>query len=675
MSEKTHVPLPEDGRTRVEVSRLWPELDGGRTPVRRVRGERLTVAANCVADGHDEVRAVLRYRPPAADGAPAAWLETPMRALGSDRFEGGFDIAVLGTYMYTVEAWIDRYATWRRDLERWAAAGEPLDGVCAEGALLVGAAAGAAQAGGAVADAASLRRLAEVVATAGDTAVQAARDDLAAALVERHLPRPHAGRYPGVLAVRVERERAGVGAWYEMFPRSAGPVPGVHGRLDRLEARLDYVAGMGFDVLYLPPVHPIGLTARKGRNNARTAGPGDVGSPWAVGAAEGGHTAVHPDLGGIAALRRLLVAARERGLEVALDVALQCAPDHPWVREHPEWFRHRPDGSIRYAENPPKRYQDIYPLDFECDAWESLWRAVRQVFAFWLDEGVRLFRVDNPHTKPVGFWRWLIADVQASCPDAVFLAEAFTRPALMYGLAKAGFSQSYTYFAWRTDRKELTDYVTELFHTEVREFFRPALWPNTPDILAANLQRGGRAAFAARFLLAATLGTAYGIYGPAFELGFDRSLGPGSEEYLHSEKYELRWWDVDDPGSLRPLITRVNAIRHDEAAFGVGSEVTVLPCDNPQLFAYARHAQGGAGAPCAIVVNLDPQAVQSGSVDVAPALVGVPAGAAVRACDLLSGEAYPWQAGANYVSLDPARAPAHILRLEPSAHAVPGGAP
>jgi starch synthase (maltosyl-transferring) len=474
----------------------------------------------------------------------------------------------------------------------------------------------------------------------------------------RHFP----SRYRRVLRVTVDRERARFSAWYEMFPRSASPEAGRHGTLADVEARLPYVAEMGFDVLYLPPIHPIGLTERKGPNNTIGGTAGDVGSPWAIGGPEGGHKAVHPELGTLQDFRRLVDAARSHGLEVALDVAFQASPDHPYLRDHLEWFRKRPDGSVQYAENPPKKYQDIYPLEFDNPEWRSLWKELRSVFEFWIDHGVRIFRVDNPHTKPFAFWEWVIAQVRGRHPDVIFLSEAFTRPKVMYRLAKLGFTQSYTYFAWRNEAWELKQYFTELTRTEVREFFRPNLWPNTQDILTETVQTGGRAGSALRFVLAATLAASYGIFGPAFELVETAPLTPGREEYLDSEKYQVRHWDLDRPGSLRPLIARVNRIRKEHPALQQDRTLRFLATDNQMLLAYAKTAPDGSD-PVVTVVNLDPRSRQAGWVEVPaePRAGHLP----YRVNDLLTDAWYWWRTdGWNYVELDPAVQPAHILRVE-----------
>jgi starch synthase (maltosyl-transferring) len=495
-----------------------------------------------------------------------------------------------------------------------------------------------------------------------ETRVQLALDEGVAALVARYPDRSRARRYERELRVTVDPPRARFSAWYEMFPRSAAAEPGKHGTFADCEARLPYIAEMGFDVLYLPPIHPIGRTHRKGRNNATTARPGDVGSPWAIGAEEGGHKSVHPLLGTLEDFRRLVARARERGIEVALDIAYQCSPDHPYVGKHPEWFRRRPDGSVQYAENPPKKYQDIYPFDFDTPAWRSLWEEFEGVVRFWIEQGVLTFRVDNPHTKALPFWEWLIQRIKRDHPEAIFLSEAFTRPKVMYALAKLGFTQSYTYFAWRNTKPELTQYFTELAQAPVREFFRPSLWPNTPDILTEYLQLGGRAAFMARLVLAATLGASYGIYGPAFELCENSPREPGSEEYLDSEKYQLRRWEIEREDSLKELIARVNRIRRENPALQSDRSLRFHTVDNEELICYSKSSAGGADI-IFIVVNLDPHHTQSGWVELPFDELGIDPDLPYQVHDLLGGARYLWHGRRNYVELDPRVVPAHIFRL------------
>ncbi|HZD55054.1 MAG TPA: alpha-1,4-glucan--maltose-1-phosphate maltosyltransferase, partial [Candidatus Aquicultoraceae bacterium] len=531
---------------RVVIEHVSPEIDEGRFPVKRTVGERVTVSADIFTDGHDEIAAVLRYR----NEGDAAWREVPLRETGNDRWTGSFPVGSPGRSLYTIAAWVNRFRTWRRDLAKKADAGQDVRVDLMAGAEMVGETAGRAKG---AARKVLLEAADALKAKTGEETGEAVRRALDESLLRRMEEHPDLGTatfYGKELPVTVDRERARYGAWYELFPRSCSPVPGEHGTFRDVAGRLPTIAAMGFDVLYLPPVHPIGRTHRKGRNNVTEPAPDDVGSPWAIGSEEGGHKAVHPALGTLEDFRSLLSKAGEYGIEIALDIAFQCSPDHPYVREHPEWFRRRPDGTVQYAENPPKKYEDIYPFDFETPDWPALWEELRSVVRFWIDQGVRIFRVDNPHTKPFAFWEWLIGGIREEFPETIFLSEAFTRPKVMYRLAKAGFSQSYTYFAWRNSKWELAGYFRELTETGVREYFRPNLWPNTPDILTEQLQFGGRPAFLARLVLAATLGASYGIYGPAYELCENRPVGPGKEEYLDSEKYAVRNWDIDRPDSL-----------------------------------------------------------------------------------------------------------------------------
>jgi starch synthase (maltosyl-transferring) len=579
------------------------------------------------------------------------WHEQPMTAVGNDVFGGEFRVTRLGSHLYTVHAWIDRFGSWSRDLAKRLDAGQDVTVDLEIGRRLVQAAATRATGADNVA-------LEGAVAALDEEALGAPL----AALMRRAAEREFAVELPVPLVVSVERERARFSTWYEMFPRSSGEVEGSHGTFADVEARLPYVASMGFDVLYLPPIHPIGMAYRKGPNNAAAAQPGDLGSPWAIGSAEGGHTAIQPDLGSFADFDRLVTRAAAHGLEIALDLAFQCAPDHPWVTEHPEWFRHRPDGTIQYAENPPKRYQDIYPLEFEAAEWPALWEALRDVVRFWAGHGVRIFRVDNPHTKPFAFWEWLIAEIRGEYPEMIFLAEAFTRPKVMYRLAKLGFTQSYTYFSWRNTAHELQEYVTELTATPVREYFRPNFWPNTPDILTEHLQTGGRPTFVSRLVLAATLSSSYGIYGPAFELGEHRALHPGSEEYLDSEKYQLRHWELDDSDSLRSLIAIVNAARRDNPALQRTVGVRFHDLGNPQLLAYSKTDETADNV-VICVVSLDGRNTQSGWLDLPLVELGIDPDRPFQVHDLLGGGRWVWHGPRNYVELDPFVVPAHILRV------------
>jgi starch synthase (maltosyl-transferring) len=641
--------------SRVVIEDVSPAVDGGRFPAKRVVGESVVVEATIFAEGHDALAARVRAR----RAGEADWHDTTMKALGNDRWTGTFTVEALGRSEFTVEAWVDRFGTWRRGLARKVEAGHDVSNELLEGAALLRAA--AARAGSA--PGAWLEARAEVLAGAAEPGVRAEAalaPELEAAMA-RHPDRDGGTELARPLPIDVEVERAAFGAWYECFPRSTSPDPGRPGTLRDLAAHLDYVVTMGFDVLYLPPVHPIGSAYRKGRNNTLVPEPGDPGSPWAIGAATGGHTAVHPELGTLADFDALVERAAELGLAVALDIAFQCAPDHPWVREHPEWFRHRPDGSIQYAENPPKRYQDIYPFDFEGDGWALLWAALRDVVLFWVGHGVTIFRVDNPHTKPFPFWEWLIAEVRARHPETVFLSEAFTRPAVMRRLAKVGFSQSYTYFTWRNTKAELTEYLTELTQTPVREYMRPNFFANTPDILHEYLQTGGRPAFQIRLVLAATLAASYGIYGPPFELCVGAAL-PGTEEYLDSEKYEVRHWALDRPDGLQGLVTRLNRARRDNPAFRHDRRLRFFPVDNEALIAYGKSTPDLSNV-VIMVVNLDPHHMQSGFLELPLDELGIDPTQSYQVDDLLGGARYLWQGPRNYVALDPAALPAHLFRV------------
>jgi starch synthase (maltosyl-transferring) len=640
----------------VVIESVQPEVDAGRFPAKRVTGDEVAVEADVFTDGHDLLACEVLYR---EEGA-AGWTAAPMELLANDRWRGAFTVARLGRYVFTVRGWVDHFATWRRGLEKKAAAGQDASVDLLAGSALVRAAAERASGP----DATKLAAAAAVLA--GDRPaperVERALDTALAELMARHPDRGEAATYDRELPIVVDRPRARFSAWYEMFPRSAAGEAGRHGTFKDCEALLPEIAGMGFDVLYLPPIHPIGRTHRKGPNNRPQAGPGDPGSPWAIGSAEGGHKAIHPELGTVQDFRRLVKRAAEHRLEVALDIAFQASPDHPWVQEHPSWFRWRADGTVQYAENPPKKYEDIYPFDFATEDWRALWDELKDVFVFWIRQGVRMFRVDNPHTKPFAFWEWLIGGVKRQHPDVIFLSEAFTRPKVMYRLAKLGFTQSYTYFAWRNQRREIEQYFTELTQPPVSEFFRPNLWPNTPDILTEHLQQGGLPAFRARLVLAATLGASYGVYGPAFELGEHRPREAGSEEYLDAEKYQLRRWERGAPHSLRGLITRINAIRRDQPALHADRGLHFHGVDNDHLICYSK-ATDDLSNVVLTVVNLDPARPQSGWVDLDESALGLEPGQPFEVHDLLDGARYSWQGRANYVALDPAARPAHVFEV------------
>jgi len=599
--------IPEALSRRVIIENVRPSVDSGRFPIKRTVGESVRVTADIFADGHDVIAAVVHH----GDDEIAM---TPV-APGTDEWTATFTVHAMGWDEFHVEAWVDRSLTWRRDLRLKEAAGQDVSVELLEGSL-----------GGFDDDA--------------PHSMARERDRSRSTVSE---PR----------RIWVDRERARYGAWYEMFPRSAGADPHRSGTFREASAELARIADLGFDVVYLPPIHPIGVSFRKGRNNSLTPAPDDPGSPWAIGSPAGGHTAVEPGLGTIDDFVAFRQESERLGMEVALDLAWQCSPDHPWVKEHPEWFRHRPDGTIKYAENPPKKYQDIYPLDFENEDWPSLWHALLDVTLFWIDHGVKIFRVDNPHTKTFGFWEWMIDQAHAQHPDVVFLSEAFTRPALMRYLAKAGFSQSYTYFTWRNTKQELTEYLTELTQSELREFLRPNLFANTPDILHAYLQHGGRPAFEARLILAATLGASYGIYS-GFELCESRAVAPGSEEYFDSEKYQFKKRDWAQPGNISELVCRVNRIRREHAALQSNESLRFHATDNDRIIAYSKETPDEF---IFVVVNLDPHHMQHGFVDF-PAPHD-----AVTIQDLVDEVHYTWHRGRNYVRFDPDIRQGHILWL------------
>ena len=662
---QAQAPATQTQALRAVVESVTPEIDAGRFPAKRTVGESVRVEADVFADGHDHVAADLLYRfaglasdAVAGAQAPGEWKRLPMTALGNDRWAAAFTVDELGFYEFTVEGWVDRFATYRDGLSKKFGAGQDVTTELTEIAQFLER---HAQAEEVRAFAARISPHSSSGAADADPGarVATALDNglLTAARADAGL-RHAVVRYERTLRVMVERERARFGAWYEMFPRSAGPDPARSATFDEAAERLPAIAAMGFDVVYLPPIHPIGTTARKGRNNTLTPAPDDPGSPWAIGSEAGGHTAVEPGLGSLDDFVRFVTRTRDLGMEVALDIAFQTSPDHPWVKEHPEWFRHRPDGSIKYAENPPKKYQDIYPLDFESPEWPALWAALRDVFLFWIERGVTIFRVDNPHTKAFRFWEWCIADLKSRYPETIFLSEAFTRPRVMHYLAKSGFSQSYTYFTWRNTKAELVDYFTELTQGPGREYMRPNLFANTPDILHDYLQRGGRPAFKVRLVLAATLGASYGIYS-GFELSENRAAKPGSEEYLDSEKYQFRQWNWDQPDTLAPMITLLNDARHTYRALQSDWSLRFHETDNDQIIAYSK--QDGRVAVLTIV-NLDYANMQHGWIRLP--LADWQQSGRIAAADLLTGESYTWTAEWNYVRLEPDTRPAHVLVIE-----------
>jgi len=649
------------GRVRAVVEGITPAVDAGRFPVKRILGDLVTVHARAFADGHDVVSARLLHR----HERDREWHTEPMSPLANDVFRGQFRVETLGRHVFTVCAWVDHVTTWQRAVARKHAAGRHLEVDFLHGAALGRRLAQHADA----ADAKTLIDWADAIVERSRTPAEryALSQNEALAEVARRCPDPGllATAEPPLVVV-VDAERARFSSWYELFPRSTSGEHGRHGTLADCAARLSYVADMGFDVLYLPPIHAIGRSERKGANNLPRGRDEDPGSPWAIGDDGLGHKSVHPALGTLEDFSRLVTRATDVGVAIALDLAFQCSPDHPYVREHPEWFLMRPDGTIQYAENPPKQYQDIYPFHFETDAWAALWDELKSIVEFWIDQGVHIFRVDNPHTKPFAFWEWLIADVKHRQPDVIFLSEAFARPNVMYRLAKLGFTQSYTYFTWRNTKHELTEYLRELTTPPVDDFLRASFWPNTPDILSEYLQMGGRPAFVIRLVLAATTSSSYGIYGPAFELMERTPREPGSEEYRDSEKYQLRHWDLERGDSLRDLITRINRIRQESPALQRNDELTFHSVANDALIAYSKSAPAlrEDGHEVVItVVNLDPHHHQSGWVELDLDVLGIEPNTPFQVHDLLSGARHLWNGARNFVALDPQHSPAHIFRV------------
>jgi starch synthase (maltosyl-transferring) len=639
---------------RVWIENVRPRVDCGEFPVKRTVGERVVVTADVLTDGHDRLAAVLRWR----RAGESAWREEPMQPLGNDVWQATFGIEVLERHEYTVAAWVDAFGSWREALQKKSAAAQDVASELECGAALIRLAARRAD----EPDRSALAALADELSSSAlqEERVERALGHDLLGLVLRWPDRTAETVHERVYGVDVHRERAGHGAWYELFPRSCSPEPGRHGTLRDAERRLPAVARMGFDVLYLPPIHPIGRVNRKGRDNRLECAPGDPGSPWAIGSSEGGHDALHPELGTLEDFERFRGAAEALGLELALDLAFQCAPDHPWVAAHPQWFHKRPDGTIQYAENPPKRYEDIYPLRFDGEDSRALWEELRRVVLVWCERGVRIFRVDNPHTKPLAFWQWLIPEIKRVHPETIFLSEAFTRPKVMYALAKVGFDQSYTYFTWRNTKPEIRAYLTELTGSEVREFFRPNFFANTPDILPEYLQFGGRAAFMTRLVLAATLGASYGIYS-GFEL-CESEARPGSEEYVDSEKYEIKHRDWDRPGNLREYITRMNTIRRENPALLSNAGLRFLESESEQILFYTKVDPGSTNV-VLVAVNLDPHHTHQGWVEVPIEDWGIGEQETYQVHDLIGTARYLWHGRRNPVRLDPQQSPAQVFKL------------
>jgi starch synthase (maltosyl-transferring) len=644
-----------EGRKRIVIENVRPEINSGAFLIKRVINEKVIVEADIFADGHDEISARLLYR----RGNQQGWNEGRMKFIKNDRWRGEFVVEEIGRYVYTIISWVDHFRTWRRDLIKKFGAGQDIGPDIRMGIEYMEAASARASHG----DQERLQEFSQLFSDEADREkiVALSGGEELCSLMDNYADRGFVQMYEKELSVIVDRERALFSSWYEIFPRSCAVQHGRHGTFSDCEALLPEIQRMGFDVLYLPPIHPIGRANRKGKNNSLQVSPDDVGSPWAIGSEEGGHKAVHSELGTVEDFIRLTDKAKEYGLEVAMDIAFQCSPDHPYVGEHPEWFRWRPDGTVQYAENPPKRYEDILPLNFETERWWELWNELKSIVIFWIEKGIRIFRVDNPHTKPFPFWEWLINEIKRDYPEVIFLSEAFTRPKVMYYLAKLGFTQSYTYFAWRNTKWELTQYINELAETDIREFFRPNFWPNTPDILPEHLQYGGRNAFTMRLALAATLSSNYGIYGPAFELTVNEAVS-GKEEYLNSEKYEIKRWDRDKEGHLKDFIARVNKIRRENPALQQTFRINHYEADNENIMFYGKTTDDFSNI-ILVAVNLDPFHTHSAWVKVPIHEFGIEPDKPYLVHDLLGDDKFIWQGERNYIEINPHISPAYIFRL------------
>jgi starch synthase (maltosyl-transferring) len=646
-------------KARAVIERIGPQLDGGQFSVKRIPNESLTVTAYIYGDGHDIVRALLLHR----KVGEKKWMEDPFHEVDNDEWSGSFITGKPGMYEYTVVAWIDHALSWHHGFCKKAEAGEKLDLELRIGAELLRKIAKKSKGE----DAAWLNTTADLFENEEQyvNAVIIAKSDRLEDLIES-LPLRENETVGQILPLVVEREKAQFSTWYEFFPRSASPDPARTGTFKDCEALLPLIADWGFDTLYFPPIHPIGVSHRKGKNNSTTAHPGEPGSPWAIGSHLGGHKAINPELGTMADFEKLVKAAKKQGIEIALDIAYQCSPDHPYVKEHPQWFRWRPDGTVQYAENPPKKYQDVLPINFETEDWENLWNELKSVIEFWIGKGINIFRVDNPHTKPFIFWQWIMAEMRRDHPQVIFLSEAFTRPKIMARLAKVGFQQSYSYFTWRQTKAELEEYLTELTQTELRDYFRGNFWPNTPDILPFYIQKTEHAHSAARYVLAATLSSNYGMYGPVYEL-LENEPMPGKEEYFNSEKYEARHWDWHTVTPFRELMRKINRIRKENAAFHTTFNIQFCETDNENLIAYYKISQDKSNQ-VLTVVNLDPVNKQTGWVKLPETLMPAHEGHTLEMHDLMDDSHYRWNRQWNYVELDPQLISAHIFHITALPH-------
>ena len=648
-----------EGRKRVIIEHLYPQVENGQYPARRAEGETIEIQADVFADGHDMVKAFLKYK--AKNGRK--WQEVPMAFINNDRWKARFTPDKLGMYEFTVQAYVDHFATWQYGLRKKFEAQQDVSVEMLIGADMLEQTAKGAKGQ----DAQQLNDWASQLRKNDhhDFIVQGvdlALSDEVSQLVDKYYDRSDATTYPDQLQIEVERKKALFSTWYELFPRSTSPEPGRHGTFKDTERLFPQIAEMGFDVLYLPPIHPIGRKFRKGLNNALSANHGDPGSCWAIGSEEGGHKSIHPELGTLDDFKHMREEAERHGIEIALDIAFQCSPDHPYVKAHPEWFKWRPDGTVQYAENPPKKYQDILPINFENDDWQNLWKELKSVIEYWIDTGVKIFRVDNPHTKAFGFWQWAIGEIRAKNPEVIFLAEAFTRPRVMERLAKIGFNQSYTYFTWRNNPYEMQQYMEELTQTSLRDYFRPNFWPNTPDILPPVLTHGGEPAFIFRLVLAATLSSNYGMYGPVYEFGHNTPY-PGKEEYLDSEKYEIKNWDWFKETRIKEIITRINRIRKDNPAFQNTYNVHFADSNNPNILCFGKYDEASNNK-VIVAVNMDPYNTQASSVRIPLEGLGINPHVPYTVYDMLSYSRFHWQGEWNYVELNPHQMPVHVFRVE-----------
>lgn len=644
-----------DGRKRVIITNIVPLVDGGAYPAKTAEGETITISADIFCDGHDEIVATISLK----HKNDRQWKEYPLNFINNDHWEYVFQPAKTGIYQFRIQAWIDHFTTWKNGLQKKYEAGLDISVDLLIGAEMLRAASLSANAK----DKKLLASWAKDLAAPGneDAMVAIITGDKVSETVHRQIARDNV-TISGTYTIEVERKKAAFSTWYELFPRSAAERAGEHGTFKDVKKLLPHIADMGFDVVYFPPIHPIGHSKRKGKNNSLLAEPSDPGSPWAIGNKKGGHKAIHPQLGTLKDFKSLIAEAQKYDIEIALDIAYQCSPDHPYVKEHPQWFKWRPDGTVQFAENPPKKYEDILPINFETDDWQNLWKELKSIVDYWIAAGIKIFRVDNPHTKAFPFWEWMIAEVRKQHLDVIFLAEAFTRPRLMERLAKAGFNQSYTYFTWRNTKQELEEYMTELTKTDMRYYFRPNFWPNTPDILPPVLTEGGENAHIMRLILAATLSSNYGLYGPVYEYGINKPR-PGKEEYIDNEKYEIRHWNWQQYTRIKEFIARINRIRKENTALQTTWNIEFARTTNDNIICFTK-TDVQRNNVLIVAVNLDPHHTQSAIVDLPIKKLGIKEGIPYTVTDLLSGDEYEWQGATNYVELNPFDIPAHVLRVE-----------